>query len=559
MKFSEYPVRVMSTKKIIEKTDVFTEQIKNAQSAKELFLILRKLDKFNDNLRSDISVINVKYTLNVNDQKILKLLMKLDAELPLTAESSKNCSLAILNSQFIEDIRAKFGNYWVNLLEIGIKLNDPCIVEEQIALNQISTQYGGIIGTAEIEFRGEKYNLSQIGKFMQDPDRATRKEAAFAHAKWYENHSKELGTIYDQMVKLRDKMAKKMGFRNFVDFAYLGLMRTDYNSHDVAKYRDQIREVCVPFASKLWAAQRKRIGVSHLYFYDNGYKFKDGNSVPNDNPEGILRKGRVMYNEMSPETGTFFQTMLDNDLIDVIARPGKTPGGYMTSFPRYQVPFIFANFNGTQGDVEVVTHEVGHAFQYYTARKIKPGDFISPTLEACEIHSMSMEFLTWPWMHNFFDNVSKFKKSHLEDALTFIPYGALVDHFQHYVYENPQVSHIDRMKKWRELEREYLPHMDYEDCEFLERGGYWMRQKHIFESPFYYIDYTLAQVVAFQFLIESHRDWNKAWKKYLRFCKMGGKYPFVTLLKKGGLRVPFDDDNIKKTFIPLKKILKDFA
>lgn len=229
----------------------------------------------------------------------------------------------------------------------------------------------------------------------------------------------------------------------------------------------------------------------------------------------------------------------------------------MTYLSRYEFPFVFANFNGTQGDVEVLTHEIGHSYQGYCARKIFPQVLQSPTYEACEIHSMSMEFFAWPWMKDFFgDQEKKFLFAHLSNAVTFLPYGVAVDEFQHFVYENPDVTHQERLAKWREIEKKYLPHKEYRKGSFLDLGGFWMKQRHIFESPFYYIDYTLAQVVAFEFLIEMQKDYKKAWKKYNRLCNLGGKYPFTLLLKKAHLANPFIEGTVKKIIRPIERKLK---
>ena len=229
----------------------------------------------------------------------------------------------------------------------------------------------------------------------------------------------------------------------------------------------------------------------------------------------------------------------------------------MTYFPKYKAPFIFSNFNGTSADVDVLTHEFGHAFQGYMSRNISIPDYRSPTLEACEMHSMSMEFLTYPWMELFFgENAEKYRYSHLVDAICFIPYGATVDEFQHWVYENPEATHQERCEAYKRIEEKYLPHKKYDDVEIYNKGRFWMKQRHIIESPFYYIDYTLAQVVAFQFFVEDLKNHQKAWKKYVRLCKLGGKYPFTELLKQAHLNNPFVDGTVKKIIAPLKKYLK---
>ena len=262
---------------------------------------------------------------------------------------------------------------------------------------------------------------------------------------------------------------------------------------------------------------------------------------------------------MSVESGKFINFMIDHHLMDLEARAGKAPGGYMTTFPKYKAPFIFSNFNGTAGDVDVLTHEGGHAFQGYLSADIKIPEYQSPTLESCEIHSMSMEFFAWPYMNDFFgEDSEKYKYSHLAGAIEFLPYGITIDEFQHWVYEHPEATHAERCAKYLEIEKANLPHKKYDDTPTLAKGTWWMRQGHVFGSPFYYIDYTLAQVVAFQFAIENMKNHEKAWKKYIKLCKCGGKYPFLELLAKNHLRNPFLDGNIKKVIKPLEKVLKGF-
>ena len=184
---------------------------------------------------------------------------------------------------------------------------------------------------------------------------------------------------------------------------------------------------------------------------------------------------------------------------------------------------------------------------------------MNPTLEACEIHSMSMEFFAWPYMDGFFGkDAEKYKYSHLADSIEFLPYGITIDEFQHWVYEHPNATHDERCAAYKEIESRYTPHKKYDECPTLNKGTWWMRQSHIFGTPFYYIDYTLAQVVAFQFAVENMKNHEKTWKKYIKLCKMGGKYPFLELLERNHLRNPFIDGNIRKVIKPLTKVLKGF-
>jgi M3 family oligoendopeptidase len=232
--------------------------------------------------------------------------------------------------------------------------------------------------------------------------------------------------------------------------------------------------------------------------------------------------------------------------MDLVAKRGKESGGYCTFIEDYKAPFIFSNFNGTSGDIDVLTHEAGHAFQVYRSRDLDIPEYYWPTYEACEIHSMSMEFLTWPWMELFFkEDTEKYKFSHLSGALIFLPYGVAVDEFQHFVYENPNASPVERKQAWRKIEMEYLPHRDYEGNEFLEHGGYWQRQSHIYQSPFYYIDYTLAQICAFQFWKRSTEKDETAWEDYLNLCQLGGSKSFLDLVESANLKSPFVDGTVQ--------------
>ncbi|WP_430886522.1 M3 family oligoendopeptidase [Fusibacter sp. JL216-2] len=367
-------------------------------------------------------------------------------------------------------------------------------------------------------------------------------------------------TIYDSLIKVRHKIAKKLGFDNFVEVAYLRMSRSDYNHVDVANYRKQVLESLVPITTELLKRKQKRLGLNELHYHDEGLEFTSGNAKPKGSPEWILDQGKTMYKELSKETHEFFTVMTEKNLLDLVSREGKAPGGYCTYIANEKVPFIYSNFNGTSGDVDVLTHEAGHAFQVYSSRNFKVLEYNWPTTEACEIHSMSMEFFAWPWMNLFFkEDETKYKFSHLSSGLTFIPYGVTVDEFQHFIYEHPDASPDERKAKWREIEKKYLPLRNYAEYPFLEKGTYWFSQMHIFEMPMYYIDYTLAQVCAYQFWIKSQDDEskNQAWQDYLKLCQAGGSVSFLKLIELANLDNPFEDGSIAKIAGPIKNYLQN--
>lgn len=337
-------------------------------------------------------------------------------------------------------------------------------------------------------------------------------------------------------------MAQKLGFANFVEMGYARMTRTDYDAEMVANFRVQVQDEIVPVATKLRERQQRRIEVETLKFYDENFTYQTGNPTPKGDAEWIIEKGKLMYKELSEETDEFFTYMIENNLMDLLSKKGKESGGYCAYLPEYGSPFIFSNFNGTSGDIDVLTHEAGHAFQVYQSRHLAVPEYAFPTMEAAEIHSMSMEFFAWPWMEHFFkEDTEKYKFAHLADSILFIPYGVAVDEFQHFVYANPEATPAERKLYWSKLEKRYLPHRNYDGNAYLEAGGFWQRQSHIYQVPFYYIDYTLAQICALQFWKRMNDDQQAAWQDYLNLCQKGGSLSFLELVKVAGLRSPFED------------------
>ncbi len=555
-KFSEMKFVKPNILKLKEQMQNYTAQFKTANSFEEQDAILRKVFKLRDKYETNSTIAYIRYTIDTRDKKYAKAQEYLDENGPLLQAAYNEFDKALINAKFKEQLEKKWGKYLFEMVETSLECFDEKIIPELQEINKLGSEYSKVIASAEIEFKGQKLNLSQLGKYSQDTDRKTRKEASLLSAKFFEDNNDKIGDIYDRMVKLRHQMAVKLGFKNYVELGYKMLGRTDYNEKMVASYRQQIYEDLVPFANSLFKRQAKRIKIKNPQYYDYNLTFLSGNAKPLGNKDELVNKAQVMYHELSKETDEFFSYMVTYEMMDLEAKPGKVGGGYMTYLPDYKTPFIFSNFNGTSGDVDVLTHEFGHAFQGHMSRNIKCPYYRSPTLEACEIHSMSMEFFAYPWMNLFFDQEEKYRYAHLSSAITFIPYGATIDEFQHWVYENPEATHEMRCKKFREIEKKYLPHRRYDEVPIYENGGWWMKQSHVFQNPFYYIDYTLAQVVAFQFHVENTKNHEKAWKKYVKLCKLGGKYPFIELLEHAKLRNPFEDGTIKKIVSPLKKYLK---
>ena len=560
MKFSEYKYERIDLEKIKNELARATEIVKNSNNFKEVEKVISEVNQLKADYSTMESLCYIRYTVNTFDEFYTKEQDFFDEFGPIVSGYLNEYNKALVASPILDKLVERYGKKIFDEIKLELTTFSEEIIPELQEENRLVSSYQKLIASAKIEFDGKVLNLSQLAPYTESSDRNIRKEVELKVGDFTKEHEEEFDEIYDKLVKVRDKMAKKLGFPNYIELGYNRLGRIDYNSEMVSGYRKQIYEELVPLVNTLYEAQRIRLGLDKLMNYDLSYEFKSGNPKPIGDTHELVEKAKKMYSEMSKETKEFFDFMTERELMDLEAKAGKTSGGYCTYIPNYASPFIFSNFNGTPHDVDVLTHEFGHALQGYLSRNIVPSEYRSPTLESCEIHSMSMEFFAWPWMNLFFGaDEDKYRYYHLSDAICFLPYGITIDEFQHWVYKHPTATHEERCAAFKEIESRYLPHKKYpEEMEVSRHGGLWMKQSHIFGVPFYYIDYTLAQVCAFQFLVEMTRNREKAWKKYIKLCKMGGKYPFVHLLQKAHLRNPFEDGNVAKVIRPLRKILKGF-
>lgn len=542
MQFQEYAYQHMDALSLQKQLSELAEQIQQANNIEQVQDCIKKVDTIRRFVATQVSLVEIRHTVDTKDAYYTKEQEYLDTVLPELEKDYEKINRALLESSFLEELKHRLPETFFLQKEMDLKAFDPIIIEDMQEENRLMTKYQALIASAEIPFDGEIYNLSSLEVKTNSSDRIVRKRALQAYWNWFEQHEEEVAQIFDQMIKVRTRMAQKLGYDNFIALGYARMHRYDYNQEDVAKYRRQVLKDVVPLCSALYKRQQKRLGYDTLHAWDEKVEFLQGNPTPKYDRAELVKRAQKMYHELSKETGVFFDFMVEHDLLDLDSKPGKAAGGYCTFMPDYKSPFIFANFNQTQHDAEVLTHEAGHAYQIYESRDIYPSDCVWPTYESCEIHSMSMEFFTHPWMQSFFEeDVNRYYYSHMAGSLKFLPYGVLVDHFQHEVYTNPEMSHKERMDTWRRLEKEYLPHKNYEEVEILERGGWWMRQAHIFMSPFYYIDYTLAQVCAMQFWARMENKDPKAFEDYQHICKIGGTLPFRKIVKEAGLIVPFEE------------------
>lgn len=533
------------------------EKIKNAVSYSEAKKIFLEFDKAESEFFDMGNIAYIRHTIDTSDEFYDKENEFLNEKTPELMPSLLAFSNAVYDSRFKPDFVAEFGEQMFAEIELRRKSfsekNIPLLQKEA----RLCNEYEKIIASADILFDGKHLNLYGIMSYFENPDRIVRHDAYKAYSKFYESNEENFERIWDELIKVRTEMGKNLGFENYIPLGYMNQGRTDYDEKDVAAFREQVREELVPFCAKLYEAQAKRIGVDKVKAYDEAYLFNDGNAVPVGDDDFLIEQAREMYHDMSKETGEFVDFMLGHDLLDVKNKPKKASTGYMTGLNSIKAPFVFSCFNHTTGDVQVLTHEFGHAFAGYMAMRNQPvSTYYSESTDIAEIHSMSMEQFTYPYAEKFFgDKADKFRFSHLQEALTFVPFGVAVDEYQHIVYANPELTPKQRTAEWKKLEEKYMPWREYDDIDFFAKGGWWYHKIHIFLYPFYYINYTLTTMGAMEFKKKMHEDKESAWRDYLNLCKVGGSLGYKETLKYANLSLPFEKGSVKRAVSYAEDIL----
>ncbi len=546
MRFDDYQYSRPSMEELETEFTQLLEKFECAETFEVQDKMMSEINEYRSEFETMRQLVQIRHTIDTMDEFYKKEKDFFNEVGPAYKGLITNYYKALTQSKFRPQLEGKWGKQLFQLADSELKTFSPEIMKELQEENKLVSDYVNLLAAAKISYDGKERNLSQLTPYHQSTDRVVRKESNEAKYNFFVDNADQLDELYDKLVKVRTRIARKLGFSSFTELAYARLGRTDYDADMVAKFRDQVKEFIVPLATKLKQKQQERIGVDTLKYYDNSFSFKTGNPDPKGDAEWIVEQGKKMYKEMSSETNDFYTYMVENNLMDLLSKTGKAGGGYCTYISKYKSPYIFANFNGTKGDVRVLKHEVGHAFQVFESRGFEVPEYGFPTLEACEIHSMSMEFFAWPWMELFFeDDTDKYKFSHLSEAVLFIPYGVAVDEFQHFVYANPEVTPQERKQAWRNIEKKYLPHLNYDENDYLENGGFWQQQGHIYKVPFYYIDYTLAQICALQFWKRAQDNQETAWKDYLHLCKQGGSKSFTELVEDAKLISPFEEGCVK--------------
>jgi len=558
MKVSQIPYERYTIESLKQAFNTFKKAAASATCADKVIAAKSALmDEF-IKYSTAFSLANCRFTLNTKDEFYIAEVDYYDSISPLVSEIMVELGDVMLNSPFRKEIEAKTNPIHFKNYEIAKKAYNPSVEKECQQENAIVTEYSKFMSEMGVDWQGETKPLSFVRGFLEADDRETRKAAAFAIGQALEKNSETLDDIYDRLVKIRTQIAKKLGYENFVELGYYRMNRIDYDREMVESFRKNVLNDIVPVVCEIKKKLTKDLGLDCMRFYDDAIYITGGNPKPKDDAKGIFKNAQAMYDEMDPEIGRFMKDMLENEAFDVEARDGKWGGGYCTGFDAYKQPFILANFNGTLGDIDVITHEFGHALAAKYSYDQGDYELSVGSMETAECHSMSMEFFCEKYMDKFFDKPEDYCKSHLLGSLCFIPYGVIVDEFQHIVYENPDMTPAERNAAYKKLEEKYRPYLNIDGIPYIEKGTRWQYQMHIYESPFYYIDYCLAQTVALGFLVLMTDDYTTALKKYLEFVKAGGTKLFSQLVKDAGIPYPFGNGTLKVLADKIKAILAKY-
>ena len=527
------------------------------QTAKEALL---KKQTLGNEFRTMASIAHIRHDIDMADPFYDEEVQYLNSISPKLSVIMKQFNEALASSKFRKDFEEEFGDQLFKLLDADIRTNSSEVIEEKILEAKLVNEYSKIAASCKTVFKGKECNFYGLLKHMLSTDREERKEALECWATLYESVSDQLDDVYGRLCAVRRQIANKLGFDSYISFAYLSRHRFDYTPEDIERFRNAVAAYIVPAAKKIHEAQRRRLGLEKLEYFDEQLLFPDGNSTPDKDTAGMVEAATRMYRELSKETGEFFDFMVEYDLFDLETKPNKRLGGYCSGLPKYKAPFIFSNFNKTSADTEVLTHEAGHAFESYIANRNQVlSEYTHSTSEINEIHSMAMEFFTEPWYPLFYPEGEgkRYVYEHLADSLANITYLVSVDEFQHRVFENEQPDAKGLRSIWKKIEEIYMPWRSYGDNEFLNDGGFWMQKQHIFMYPFYYVDYALAMICALQFYLRMREDKEAAWNDYMKLCSLGGSLGYFDLLKQADLKNPFKEETIKEVAEGVEKILEE--
>ena len=426
--------------------------------------------------------------------------------------------------------------------------NIPLQVEEA----KLETEHSTITGAMTVEFDGEERTFSQMALYFENTDRSIREAAWRTVVERMGQDSERLSGIYDELIRIRHQMALNAGFDDYRPYIFEAKHRYDYSIDDCLEFHDSIERVCVPMMHELQESRREALGVATLRPWDVGEKSGGGVDIhgrpplaPFEDVERLISGCSNVFHGMSPELGGMFDMLRERNSLDLESRKGKAPGGYQANLEKTRIPFIFMNAAGTHDNLSTMLHEAGHAFHSCYSSNLELIGDRNPPIEFAEVASMSMELMSQPQWSEFYgdEDARRAKLEDLEKIVCFLPWMATIDAFQHWVYANPGHTHEERSEQWLELRRRFGPRTDWSGFNELKETS-WQSQLHLFQVPFYYIEYGIAQLGAIQLWQHHRRDSKDGLARYARAMKLGNTKPLPELFEAAGLDLGFDEGHV---------------
>ena len=549
MKYEDFKYKRPDLLNIEKKLYLYLDKFSKACSPLLQENILHKIYKLFENFESMKSLAFLRNAQDITNEFYLCESKFFDNNFPKFNNLKREVFSELIKSKYKKELQKSFGRQLFKIAYGSLKTHNSNIEEELKIENQLIRKYESILSTAMIPTKKGKKILSEIQPFMESANRNIRKEAYHSFYNYFLNYEKEFDQIFDKLIKVRDKISKKLGFRDYVEYCNIGDHRSYFGSERTKNFRDNIIEHFVPILKTIKAKKTENLKLSELKVYDSVIGFKTGNPKPVGNNKLLFENFRTMYKEFSPETGFFFNTLLENNLIDYYSRKNKDASVFCTDIYDYKSPFMFLNSNGTHTDISSFIHEFGHAYQFHCCKDFKIKDYIIPSAEMVELPSVCLEFLTLPWMNLFFnkENTEKYVYNFICTSIKSIVHQVMGDEFQNYIYKNPDIGINERKNKWKELNMLYFDYVDYDGILYLERGSGWHLIGHFFFSPLFYIDYAIATICGIRFWMNSKQNNKQNVENYITLCKAGGSVSFKELIRLAGLHTTFEEESIKNS------------
>lgn len=546
MKLQDYVYQRPDPAKVKETYENLTPQVQNATTADAQIAAVDQVMALRKELFSMRELVKIRYAQNTSEPFYRGEDAFWASFNPVWTAMDLSFLDVLRNSPFCAALEEKYGKQTFTIIDHEHAVFSDDIVEEIKQENTLISE-SIRLSAGNVILDGKEQPYPAAVALFSSTDRAQRQKGFAAYEDFFVKRAADFDRVFYDLIKVRQAQAKKLGFASYVDMSFRIRQRVRYTLQDVRKLREEVKEYVVPVNTEIRRMQRERLGLEKLYFYDEEIMFPSLPRLEFKGEDAIKEITRTAMKNLGKEADEYYSFLMDRELLDLYARPNKALGGMTYYVPKYASPMIETNFSDIPYDVNVYAHELGHGFQAYRTPVPEAMELFYPGSDTMEVHAMSMEFFFWKNYDLYFDgDLRKQKYTHLASVLQTLAWCCIIDEFQDIVYSREDYTPEDYKEIWKKLEKEYLPHRYYGEDSFFNQGTFWYKQLHLFQTPFYYIDYALAQTSAIQFFMKDNEDHETAWQAYLKLCQVGGNAPYLDAIAMCGISSPFEDGLIER-------------